>query len=544
MEFDFRYYGKSSVQAGVSATEMNFAPDTLREPAFFVGDLAHHIPFREGMSALHDVVVGDLRYKPKNREEYYAWLSRQEEILLAEFMEGRETVREKLDSVRKELSGIREKQAHILAPFLKAQKKYFKYLYTHDYNAWFVLDPVITIHPDEIFFECFSQDESSYGKLSCSLDVFKNISDFKCGTTNIDYSAQLYGEFQKIRDYKTTRLAIDPSGFQIETSHEEMYSEQKIDLPESWVRGFLQVSSAMTLPMVSFELHPMDIHNFCFVLRRQKERSGPRSIRFELVPDQPVKAVFEPWNHEIVCPRSVYTGKETQEIRIWGRRRLFMLERLIPVAKRFVVSLLGTGMPSFFQADLGPMTFTLGLSGWTANDWSKVSNFDLMAPRARVDSQSVAGVLGILEKEWFCASYDIAKTMQLDQRMVEAALGILAQQGRVIYDLKNQMYRLRELSREPLPFERLRFSNEREEKADTFIAKNLVKLTESTREKGFLKLSGSVMDNAGEFNTGLVIDPDQRLVEGRCQCHFYVHNRLYKGPCEHMLALRRFYGAS
>ena len=59
------------------------------------------------------------------------------------------------------------------------------------------------------------------------------------------------------------------------TQNEESYKEVKIDLPDSWVRGFLQVSSAMSLPMMSFQLHPMDLHNFCFVLRRNREVQGP-----------------------------------------------------------------------------------------------------------------------------------------------------------------------------------------------------------------------------------------------------------------------------
>ena len=83
---------------------------------------------------------------------------------------------------------------------------------------WFVLDPVITVHPDEIFFECFSQDESSYGKLGVNYTGFKNINEFNCGTTNIDYSDDLYDEFQKIRSYKKTFFNVDPSGFEVKTT--------------------------------------------------------------------------------------------------------------------------------------------------------------------------------------------------------------------------------------------------------------------------------------------------------------------------------------
>ncbi len=62
--------------------------------------------------------------------------------------------------------------------------------------------------------------------------------------------AALYDEFQKIRTYKSTVLEVDPTGFGVETSGEADYREVKIDLPDSWVRGFLQVNSAMTLPSI------------------------------------------------------------------------------------------------------------------------------------------------------------------------------------------------------------------------------------------------------------------------------------------------------
>src|SRR5205085_3035224 len=138
--------------------------------------------------------------------------------------------------------------------------------------------------------------------------VFRNIGELACGTTNIDYSSSLYDEFQKIRSYKTTRFEVDPSGFGVRTQGESDYKEVKIDLPDSWVRGFLQVNSAMSLPARTFDLHPMDVHNLCFVLRRHREQLGPRSMRYHLRPGQPVTVRFDPWGIEVRCPRSVYTG--------------------------------------------------------------------------------------------------------------------------------------------------------------------------------------------------------------------------------------------
>ncbi|HEY9604666.1 MAG TPA: hypothetical protein V6C85_23880, partial [Allocoleopsis sp.] len=400
MEFNYAYKGSTSVSDRGATTQMSFSPDTKRPPTYFIGELHQNVAFREAISALHDVVVSDLRFKPKDKTAYKEWAAKQLEIDWQLVAAQRQEVADRIKQLQEEINELNKRSYQRLAPFYTAKQHYFRYLYEKEYDAWFVLDPVITVHPDEVFFECFSQDESSYGRLGASYEVFKNISEFACGTTNIDYSAALYDEFQKIRNYKTTQFAIDPSGFEVQTTDEEDFQEVKIDLPDSWVRGFLQVSSAMSLPTVRFDLHPMDIHNICFVLRRHKEQKSPRGMRYHLKPGEPVRVVFEPWEIEVVCSRSPYTGTSENVIRLWGRRRLHILERLIPVAKKFTVHLLGTGMPSFYVADLGDMSFTLGLSGWTANDWSQSGNFDLMAPRADVDEWTQKLIFDALRENW------------------------------------------------------------------------------------------------------------------------------------------------
>ncbi len=542
MEFQYRYWGYSQASSSPQKTQLLFAPDHLRPPTFFVAELAQYLPFREAISALNAVVVSDLRFKPKDRTEYFAWLEQHEEVLLAEFMAEQQALQAKIKPLQQELHALNQQSQEILAPYYKAQREYFNYLYKTDKAAWFVLDPVITVHPDQVFFECFSQDESSYGRLSCGYETFKNISELAYGTTNIDYSEGLYQAFQKIRDYRQTRFEIDASGFEVSSSQADQFREEKIDLPDSWVRGFLQVNSALTLPLVSFELHPMDIHNLCFHLRRRKERVGPRSIRVLLKPGQAVEMLLEPWNIRLKCPRSIYQGREEHEVRLWGRRRLLILERLIPIAKHFTVRLLGTGLPSFWVADLGDMQFTLGLSGWTANDWSRVGNFDLMAPRAEVDSQTAQRVLNLLHKHWCASSSQLAQDLGLNEVMVKSALAIYAQQGRVLFDTEQQLYRWRALSTQALPMDALRFANPREERAHNLQALGLAKIKQlDLPEANVLRIQGQVMDDGKRQTAMIWLDGDQRLFKADCSCDFYIHNRLHKGPCEHMLALRMQY---
>lgn len=527
-------------------TGLSFAPDTLRESTFFVGRLHRKIAFREAISALHDVVVSDLRFKPKDKIAYKEWAAQQEAIWLSEYLAGynAEAAEKRIEAIRTELTELRTQKEKILEPYFKARSKYFNYIYYKDRDAWIVLDPVITIHPDELFFECFSQDESTYGKLGASYNVFKEVNDYKCGTTNVDYSADLYNEFQKIRDYKETDFKVDPGGFEIKTTQEELYKEVKIDLPDSWVRGFLQVSSAMTLPAVSFELHPMDIYNFCLWLRRFRERKGPRFIKYLLEPGQPVKVIFEPWGKEIICSRSVYAGSHKQEIKVWGRRRLLILERLIPVARKFTVHLLGTGMPSFYVADLGDMNFTLGLSGWTANDWSGAGNFDLMAPRAAIEDSIKQKVFDGLKKNWFGEAAQLAEQLQLSTAEVTGALSAYTQAGRVIFDMNKKVYRLRELSREPLPMDKLRFANAREEMAAEILKTTSPKIKAEKIPGAGLKLTGALKSGKRTYNSELLIDDDERIKTGNCDCSFFIENKLHKGPCEHMLAMRLSYNAN
>lgn len=537
MIFQFKYQGSSKVRSTPQRTAMSFAPDLGRAPVAFHGRLREKLPFREAISALHEVVTGDLRWQPKMREDYKAWAAAQEEIWLAEFMQRGIVNKGKLAAVRDELTELRKRKSEAMRPFYDARQKYFNHLLVWDRTMWVVLDPIITVHPDQIFFECFSQDESSYGRLSCCHGVFESLGGFSCGTTNIDYSRALYDEFGKIRDYKETELTVDPEGFGIRTGDDPSFREEKIEVPDSWVRGFLQVSSAMTMDGVDLELDPMDFHAICFHLKRRKEKTGPRSLRFRLVPGQPPVIVVDPWGTEIVCRRSSHNSGESNEIRVWGRRRLLVLERMIPVSNKIRVRLLGYGMPSFWQVEMGPMNFTLGLSGWTANDWSRAGQFDLLAPRTAVSTEAVEMVLGALAREWSANSQALASQLGLQRKEVLGALVAGTQAGLVVRDFHGDVWRSRALSREPLPLEALRFSNEREAAARELCAKGSVTVEVEQRLHG-RRIVGIVDDGKARHPVELEIDSDERLVRATCSCNFHKTNQLRLGPCEHILAAR------
>lgn len=163
----------------------------------------------------------------------------------------------------------------------------------------------------------------------------------------------------------------------------------------------------------------------------------------------------------------------------------------------------------------------------------------MLAPRADVDSVTKQKVFDGLKETWFETPDNLARKLNLDRSVVLGALAAYTQAGRAIYDLEKGVYRVRELSRNPLPFDKLRFANEREESANKFIERNGVKITlRETSSDGSLVLDGEVKDGNYNYTVSITIDNDQKLAHAYCNCSFFKMNKLYKGPCEHILALR------
>lgn len=556
MLFDYNYFGNSAVTTTGDSASISFAPDVSRSaPVSFRGELKaeHAVRFREAISALHDVVINDQRWVAKDRPEYKAWRALQDQAEMARYLTENEEILAQIDQKSAEILEMQRKVRRLESEdeYWDAVREYYNLLYTENRDAWFVLDPVITVHPENIFFECFSKDESSYGKLSCGYSLFEeeSIADRQNGTTNIDYSQGLYDEFQKLRDYRVTKLEVKPEGFTLKTEGETDFTEVKIDLPDSWIRGFLQVSSAMALDTHCIRLHPQDVFMICQILKQRKDTVGGKALEFHLKKDQKVKIVFEPWNIELVCERSTYFGDTDQVIRVWGRRRLLILERLVSVAKHFDLHLVGHGMPYFIVADLDGLQFTLGLSGWSANNFSEGANFALLAPRGNLSDEIKNKVFQGLQDSWVSNLSDLAKHVELDETTVHTALMGYIQAGRVVYDIHLGVYQVRELTRDPLDMDTLRFSSPEEKEAMVLLeAEVLSKFKSSsyevevTQEDGTTKmeqrylLTSEIQDASDLHEAKLVLNPNLSInrTESACTCHLG-KMKFRSGLCRHIL---------
>jgi hypothetical protein len=543
MKITLAYEGRSAITGGPGGLAVSLAPNLRRDRVGFEGVLRQPLRFREAVGALHDVVVSDLRYQARDRSAYEAYRAeqrrREDQIRAGEAARARGVLFKQSAAVSAtEVAALEADYRARRTEYWRARIKYSNYLSRHDPELWRLLvpcDPVITVAPDCLFFECFSADESSYGCLTVDRGAFANERDVALGTTNVDYSWSLYEHFQKLRSYRETRFLIDPRGFEVQTSAAAGHREEKIDLPPSWLRGFTQVQAAMSLPMRRVPVSREGIYNVLAFLQRHRAARSPRAVRFELVPGQPVAIVLEPWNKRIVLHDQRYDGPRSETIRVWGRDRLRLLVRLLPLLDEAEVYLLGTGLPSFWSIRMGEMRLLLGLSGWTANDWTGTAALDQLAPPAAPSD----GLLGEI-----AATFHDSPTRTFDEirartgaapAFVAAGLNHLALLGQVIHDLHAGLYRWRQIMPVPLSLEVMGPENPETAAAKTLVRQRRVHITRDDRRPDGLRiLEGKVPDRP----VSLLLDADGRMLRGKCTCSHHFTGGLRKGPCQHLQALR------
>ncbi len=544
MNLTLVYRGRSAITAVPSGLDVTLEPNLRRDRVGYDGTLKHPVRFREAIGALHDVVVSDVRYKPRDKSAYEAYKaeqSRREAGIRGQV--GAQTaaalLKESIPDLPEGYVADLEKRYGVLRRrYWTARQKYSVYLSRNDPELWRLLlpcDPVITVAPDCLFFECFSADESSYGCLTVGRDAFASERGVALGTTNIDYSWALYDQFQKLRSYRETRFAIDPAGFEVNSDQANGFREEKIELPPSWLRGFMQIQGAMSLPMRRVPISREGLYSVLAFLRRHRAAKSPRAVRFELERGRPVAIVLEPWEQRFELHGKAYDGARDETIRVWGRDRLCVLAGLLPLLDEAEVYLLGTGFPSFWSIRMGEMRLLLGLSGWTANDWTGATALDQLAPPVEPSDALLGDIAATFQRGPALTFNQIRERTGAAPAYVAAGLCKLASLGQVIHDLHAGLYRWRAVMPVALSLEQIGPESPETVAGRELVARRTVRVNrDESRPDGLRILEGE----SGGREVSLVLDADGRMVRGRCTCSHHFTGGLRRGPCRHLQALR------
>lgn len=533
-------------------TVLGLSPDLSRaEKVSFVGTLKNPLIFRDAMLMLRQIVVSDTRQKKKERTEFFTWLNEEIERQIAthekymsanirsdllnkinDLQNYKESLNIKLDGLAKAKSQLKKEvdKYDAWSDYYKLERKFWQFIRTRDISLWYVLDPVITVHPDQVSFEAFSLDESTYGCLSVSMDEFELKQQPQLGTTNIDFSDKLAREMERFRTYTNVELSVNPGGFTVDTGVMPEYIEKKIELPESWIKGFNQVSGAASLGGVDITLTPVDMYDICSFLRRFKANKSPRYMKWILEPEKPVKIVFEPFG-KVMELQSVYHGKKKREEKIWGRRRWLVIEKIIPHVKSFTVRLLGFGMPQFIIGDMGSMKMTVGFSSWSSNDWVKGTAFNILS--GFIGNGNYENVYSLLKEHRFLSFDSIANKLNVSKTINKAGVGMLLRRGEGYFDPVLDVVRFRQLLSVPID-KSLYETTPMEIKVQEHIQEGMANFTIKINNEMELIAANSYKDG----NAELVIDQDGQISKVKCKCsEFNRGSRNISEPCSHILAL-------
>lgn len=539
MNLDLAYLGRSGLSTRGDAAQLSFAPNLRREPVAFDGALRQPLRFREAISALHDVVVCDLRFAKPDRTAWQLWRAGQQSHEQRIRREARTAALQQSDADAGITPELRREFGKATKRYWQLRDQYSRLLQREDPELWRMLtpcDPIVTVADDVCLFEGFSVDESAYGCLSVRRDDgFAAAAGVQLGTTNVDYSQALYEQFQQLRTYRETRFLVDPAGFTVRTAGNPDYREEKIDLPAGWLRGLMQVQVAAGLPATTVQLPRELVYSLLAFLRRHRERSSPRALRFELVEGQPPAVVLEPFGERLVAHGCRHDGPSLEPIRIWGRRRLMVLARVLPLADRITVHLVGTGLPSFWVVGMGEMTLTLGLSGWTTNDWTRGSSLDALRPPTTPGRDAIAITAGLLQQRRSLTRRQLLELSRLTASELLAALDHLARTGQVLFDLAAGVYRFRAILPQALGEADVGGPNPELLAACTHVERNEAKVARREVLPANRTFAGGAV---GKQECEVLFDADQRLLRGKCGCSHHRRNGLRNGPCRHLLALR------
>ena len=531
-----RVESSSVVKANESA--LSIGTDLNRDPVYLSGDVIPSRAFAQAMLALGEVVKIQ-RPAKKDHSAYQAWVSNEYMRIFQErspkFLQeqvdllGRQNeLKDKRDKMQSKISTLSRLMRHKRA-------EYFSWLYENDFNVWIVLDPIVSVQKDGTFFEAFSGDESIYARVFLPHSALNTKEEPSLGTTNIDFSLLLEREFDRVRSYRPMSLTVGLKSVDFKTEA-AVVEEEKIPLPETWVRGLVEVQSVLALAPTTFEMSSDALAEIIARLQSEKEKHGPRSLKFLLKPKQPIRVEIEPWGEVFADDWCTYSGDSEATVRIWGRRRLSVLKDILVGTDRVMVHFLGSGMPSFWTVIKDGVELTIGLSGWTSNDWASKAKFSSFIPTTNVKEELIPLALEAITKSGSTTTTDLAKTLSVSVGDASVLLQKLCLQGKAMYDPDRNLYRWRDLFPTLDLYVDDDSSREMRGALASLASFKITKTLDDIKE-GVRYLSGTIAINKESFNPLLELDLDNRPKFAQCTCSFYNYNKLRQGPCRHMIAL-------
>ncbi|SEH40677.1 SWIM zinc finger family protein [Chryseobacterium culicis] len=365
-------------------------------------------------------------------------------------------------------------------------------------------DPIVTAGNERLRFEGFSHCAGVYARIDVMPDGLDG--EFpENGTTNVDFNQPLINALGSIRPNEKIMLSVGEKEVGL-YKNEERIIERKVPLPAKWIKGLGTVQVYLS--------ESEKRYRFNKIQAQQLFRAMPKGVikTDYYLTVRGNKPVFSP-------------VKSADSVCIGGLHRLRLLEPLLPYIDSMQVFSHVRMQSTTWQLYMGNIRLSFSLS---RESWRGFSG----------EGALLESLLSDVSDEWIDALDKYAYVNQsvnpsrlaLENKIsldkTENITAKLASMGLLGYDLDDREFFYRRL---PFKLSRIIGLNPRLKNAEKLIEDGKVEILNNNKERTEARVEGS-----GVHHT--VILEEERE---RCTCDWFTKYQGERGPCKHVLAVKK-----
>ena len=296
------------------------------------------------------------------------------------------------------------------------------------------------------------------------------------------------------------------------------------------------MSGRLYLAPVELTLSSSYLADILARLESEREREGPRALVFNLKPGEKPEIEIQPWGEIHKVSDKLYTGEENRKIKVWGRRRLRVLSNLLSIVPELKVRLIDSGMPSFWSIEIEDVVLTIGISGWTSQDWAGRARFSAITPASDLSPNIIENASILLKKKNALSVHELTDKINQSPGDCRRILQSLCIKGLAMFDPENGKYRWRALF-PSLNLESQSQAGLEERKGLMIFKSNKIKIISDQITSKGRELKGLVESDEKVNQPSIIKDLDGRVINAQCDCSHFRFHKLRQGPCRHIVSL-------
>jgi SWIM zinc finger len=365
-------------------------------------------------------------------------------------------------------------------------------------------DPIVTAGNERIRFEGFSHCAGVYARTDIMPDGYDG--EFpENGTTNVDFNQPMLSALSRISKNEQVLLSVGKKEVAIQQGNQKI-TERKVPLPVKWIKGLTTVQ--------------------LFLAASEKQFTFTRIQALQLFQTLPTGKIKTDYYLTLRGNKPMFTAvKAANAICIGGLHRLKLIEPLLAFIDKLCVFPHPTMQATTWQLYFGAVRFTFSLS---RDAWRGFSG----------EGAALESLIEDVPDNWIDAldKYSYANQVfnptllaveeGLDLKKIDNLTGRLSAIGLLGFDLDDNHFFYRRL---PFKLSRILSLNPRMKDAEKLVAEDKVTILTQTDSRIEASVLGSGVTHS------VVLDNDKE----RCTCTWYSRHQGDRGPCKHVLAVKK-----